>query len=407
VIATAQYRATTLSLLPPFLVLYEHMFRRTFKYRLYPTSSQDEVLHAQVNEACRLYNGALQERRDAWKQARRSVSYYEQANQLKAIRADGNLAVSNFSACQDVLRRVDKAFRAFFRRITAGEKAGYPRFRSHRRYDSLTYPSYGDGCRLRVNGRLYLQGAGDLKIKLHRPVDGTIRTVSVKREAGRWYVLFSCEVKRSPLPASAEAVGVDVGLTAFATLSDGTEVDNPRHLRAAQRRLRIAQRRVARRRKGSGGRRAAVGLLQRAHAHVRSQRADFHHKTARALIDRYGLIAVEDLNVRGLAHSMLARSIHDAGWALFLARLDDKAASAGRRVVRVNPDGTTQRCSRCGEHVPKTLTQRWHDCPVCGLSLSRDQNAAREILRLGLGLSLGAPTWPVAASVAPEAVCFG
>jgi putative transposase len=380
--------------------------RRTFKFRAYPNRAQSEAFDAQLGEACRLYNGALDERRSAWKMQHTSISYYDQANQLKAIRADGSLDLANFSACQDVLRRVDKTFRAFFGRVKAGRKAGFPRFRSRRRYDSLTFPSYGDGCRLHTNGRLYLQGIGDVKVKLHREILGKIKTVSVKREAGNWYVLFSCEVEPSPLPTSDEAVGIDVGLTTFAVLSDGSEIANPRYARKAAAAVRRAQRKVARRKKRGNGRRKAVVLLQQAHAHVAAQRNDFHHKAARALVDRFGLIAVEDLNVKGLAGSMLARSVHDAGWGMFLARLDDKAESAGRQIVRVNPNGTTQRCSGCQTTVPKTLSQRWHDCPACGLSLGRDENAAREILRMGLGLSLGAQTWPVAACVAPEAVCF-
>jgi putative transposase len=335
-----------------------------------------------------------------------SINYYDQARQLKAIRADGSLDLANFSAAQDVLRRVDKTFTAFFGRVKAGRKAGFPRFRSRRRYDSLTFPSYGDGCRLRTNSRLYLQGIGDVQVELHREILGTIKTVSVRREAGHWYVAFSCEVEPSPLPASDEAVGIDVGLTTFAVLSDGSEIANPRYARKAAAAVRRAQRKVARRKRRSNGRRKAVVLLQKAHAHVAAQRNDFHHKAARAIVDRFGLIAVEDLNVKGLAGSMLARSVNDAGWGIFIARLDDKAESAGRRIVRVNPTGTTQRCSGCQTTVPKTLRQRWHACPACGLNLGRDENAAREILRLGLGLSLGAQTWPVAASVAPEAVCF-
>jgi putative transposase len=380
------------------------MFRRTFKYRAYPNQAQAEALDAQLGEACRLYNSALDERRSAWKMQRTSISYYDQANQLKAIRSDGSLNLANFSACQDVLRRVEKTFRAFFARVKAGRKAGFPRFRSRRRYDSLTFPSYGDGCRLRENGRLYLQGVGNLKVKLHRPVEGKIKTVSVKREAGNWYALFSCEVEPSPLPPSAEAVGIDVGLATFAVLSDGSEIANPRYSRKAQAAVRRAQRKVARRKRRSNGRRKAVVLLQKAHAHVANQRNDFTHKAARTLVDRFGLIAVEDLNIKGLAGSMLARSIHDAGWGMLLARLDDKAESAGRQIVRVNPNGTTQRCSGCQTVVLKTLSQRWHDCPACGLSLSRDENAAREILRLGL--SLDARTWPGTASVASEAVCL-
>src|SRR4029079_2405135 len=159
-----------------------------------------EALDAQLGEACRLYNGALQERRDAWKMQHASISYYDQASQLKAIRADGSLNLANFSACQDVLRRVDKTFKAFFGRVKRRERrGGFPRSRSRRRYNSLTFPSYGDGCRLRSNGRLYLQGIGEVKVKLHRPVGGTIKTVSVKREAGNWYALFSCKVEPSPL----------------------------------------------------------------------------------------------------------------------------------------------------------------------------------------------------------------
>src|SRR4051794_10656704 len=196
--------------------------RRTFKYKVYPNRVQSEALDAQLGEACRLYNGALDERRSAWKMTGTPIGYYDQANQLKAIRADGSLDLANFSACQDVLRRLDKTFKAFFARVKRGEaKVGFPRFRSRRRYDTLTLPSYGDGCRLRTNGRLYLQGAGEIKVKLHRRVEGTIKTVSIKRQAGDWYALFSCEVEPSPLPASDEAVGIDVGLTTFAVLSDG------------------------------------------------------------------------------------------------------------------------------------------------------------------------------------------
>lgn len=373
--------------------------RRTFKYRLYPTRSQAKALHAQIDEACRLYNAALDERRSAWRMHGVSIRYVDQANQLKAIRAAGDVGVTNFSACQDVLRRVDKSFAAFFHRRKAGEKAGYPRFRSRARYDSLTWPSWGDGCALRATGRLYLQGAGgDLKIKWHRPLpmDAAIKTLTAKREAGRWYVCFSVEMPETePLPLSDLAVGVDVGLTTFAVLSDGTEIANPRHFRAAERRLRIAQRKLARRKQRSRRRQKVRQELARLHIHVRNQRRDFHQQTARAIVERCGLIAVEDLNVKGLAGSMLAKSVHDAGWSQFISILSSKAACAGRTLVKVDPAGTTQRCSGCGVHVPKTLSQRIHICPSCGLVLGRDSNAALNILhraliqRPGWGLQVG------------------
>src|SRR6266567_577642 len=373
--------------------------RRTFKYRAYPTPTQSEALHEQVNEACRLYNAALDERRSAWRMNGISLGYSDQANQLKDIRAAGTVGIANFSACQDVLRRVNKTFNAFFGRVQAGEKQpGYPRFRSRFRYDSLTYPSWGDGCALRPSGRLYLQGVGDLKLKWHRPLpaDATIKTVTAKRQAGRWYVCFSIEMPEpEPLPASNLAVGIDVGLTTFAVCSDGSEIANPRYFRAAERRLRLAQRKLARRKKRSRRRLKARQGVARVHSHVANQRRDFHHKTAHALVQAHGLIAVEDLNVKGLAGSRLAKSVHDAGWGMFLQRLDDKAADAGRRFVKVNPTGTTQACSVCGEQVPKTVSERWHSC-ACGLSIGRDLNAALNILHRalaqGLGWSLQAPT---------------
>jgi len=363
--------------------------RRAFKFRAYPTRQQAAVLGAQVDEACRLYNAALDERRSAWRMNRISLSYYDQANQLKAIRTAGDLRVANFSACQDVLRRVDKTFTAFFRRLDAGEKAGYPRFRSRSRYNSLSWPSLGDGCALRPTGRVYLQGVGDLKIKWHRalPADAKIKAVTAKREAGRWFVCFSVELPEAePLPVSDQAVGIDVGLATFAVLSDGTEIGNPRHYRAAERRLRIAQRKLARRRQRSRRRLKARQEVARVHAHVANQRRDFHHKTAHTLVQKYGLIAVEDLNCKGLAGSMLAKSVHDAGWSQFISILSGKAECAGRTLVKVNPAGTTQECSQCGEYVPKMLKDRWHLCAACGLSISRDLNAALNIVKRALAL---------------------
>lgn len=375
--------------------------RKTFKFRLYPAKAQAVLLTEQLGEACRLYNGALQERRDAWRINRESINYFAQANQLKEIRAAGDLNLQNFSACQDVLRRVDKTFKAFFARCKRGEKAGFPRFKSHTRFGSITFPSYGDGCKL-VDSKLRLQGVGLVKVKLHRPVEGTIKTLTVKREAGRWHACLSVECEAELLPESTVSVGVDVGLSHFAILSDGTEIENPRYYREAQQRLRRAQRKMARRKKGSHRRRKAVQLLQKAHAHVKNQRGDFHHKVSRRLVNHYGHIAVEDLNVLGLAKGMLAKSVSDAGWGQFLNMIAYKAACAGRNFIRVNPRGTTQKCSGCGSHVPKTLSQRVHTC-VCGLELSRDLNAARNILKLRLGLSLQSVTCADGQSVLWEA----
>jgi putative transposase len=370
---------------------------KAFRYRLYPTRKQAEALHAQLGEAARLYNAALQERRDAYRQVHTSLNYYDQANQLKAIRADGHLGLANFSACQDVLRRVQKTFEAFFRLVKAGETPGYPRFKSRCRFDSYTFPSYGDGCKVRDNGKLYCQGVGELKVKWHRPLTGTIKTVTIKREAGRWYVCFSVACDSAPLPESTETVGIDVGLESFATLSTGETIANPRYFKTAQARLRRAQRRVARRRKGSHRRRKAVQVLQRVHAHIRNQRRDFHHQVSRQLVNRYGLIAVEDLNIKGLAGGMLAKAVHDVGWGIFLMILLGKAVEAGRIGVKVYAPGTSQECP-CGAPVPKRLGDRWHLCLTCGLSVPRDHASALCIQARGHRVQ--AVTWPSGASVA-------
>ena len=373
------------------------MLRKTYKYRLYPTRAQVALLEGQLSETCRLYNAALQERREAWRLEQKFIGFFSQKSQLKEIRASGDLEIENYSCAAAVLKRVDNAFKAFFARVKRGERAGYPRFKSLSRYDSFSFPDYGHGCRLQDSGKLYLQGIGQIRIKLHRAIDGKIKNLSIYREAGRWYVCFGVDCAAQPLSLCSKVVGIDVGLSAFATLSDRTEIENPRYFKEAQARLRRAQRRVSRRKKGGKRRRNAARIVARIHAHIRNQRADFHHKVSRLFVNQYGFIAIEDLNIKGLAQGRLAKSLNDAGWYAFINKLLYKAEDAGRVVVKVNPNGTSQRCV-CGADTPKTLAQRWHSCHVCGLSVSRDHASALEILRLGL--SFQAQTSPVAECVA-------
>ena len=358
--------------------------RKTFKYRLYPTKKQAALLDAQLAEACRLYNAALQERRDAWKMRKTSILYSQQSKQLKDIRAAGDLRLVNYKTCQHVLRRVDQTFQAFFRRVKQGKKAGYPRFKSLTRFHSYTFPVHGNGCKLRENNRLYIMGVGELKLKLHRPLAGQIKTVTLKKSCGKWDVCFSV-ILPSPalLPATGNATGIDVGVSSFAVLSDGTAIKNPRYYQTAQAKLRRVQRKVCRRKKTSNRRRKAVQHLARVHQHIKNQRNDFHHQVARKLINQYDLIACEKLNIKGLVRSKFAKVLNDVGWGSFLTKLSYKAAEAGREIVRVNPRGTSQRCI-CGQLVPKTLANKWHSCPNCELSVPRDHAAALEILRLGL-----------------------
>jgi putative transposase len=377
----------------------DNRLRRTYRYRIYPTVRLRLALEAQLGFACQLYNAALEQRRYAWRGRHRSVSLYEQFRDLTEVRAARmGPAQMNCSAMRDPLRRLDRAFVAFFRRVKAGAKPGYPRFRSVRRYDSLTW-DLGWGIR---DGRLALQGIGQVKVKWHRPLPASavVRTVTVRRVAERWYACFSLRVCGSPRLAAAgrPAIGLDLGIHYFVTLSTGEQMRGPRAYRAARRQLRVAQRRVCRRQKSSHRRHKAGLLLARRHERVRNLRHDHAHKLTRRLVADFGLIAVEDLNVGGLARGPLAKDVTDQGWAAFLTMLEYKAAEAGARLTRVPPRGTTQTCSGCGVVVPKLLSERTHRCPACGLVIDRDTNAARNILRLGL--SRQASTWPTGACVA-------
>lgn len=376
--------------------------RRSFVFRLYPSRQQSIDLTRQLGAACDLYNACLQERRDAYKKAGISLNYYDQAAHLKEMRAEGLIDLANFSSCQAVLQKLQRSMQAFFRRVKAGATPGFPRFKAKARYSSFLFPSYKDGVSLCEGKRLRVQGVGKIKIKQHREITGDIKTVAIKRQAGKWYAVLSCVLPEpKPLRKNRREVGIDVGIIDFATLSDGSPaLANGRFLKRGQPALRIAQRSVARKKKGGHSRRKAVRILQAAHARIANQRADMHHKAANALVKKYGAIYVEDLNIKGLAGGMLAKHVLDCGWGSFLDKIAYKAESAGRKFVKVNPRGTSQKCSQCGVAVKKDLSERWHACP-CGLSVGRDVNAARNVL--GLGRSLAALTWGTSPSVAAEA----
>ena len=291
---------------------------------------------------------------------------------------------------QDVVQRVDRAFQAFFRRVKNGETPGYPRFHGRNRYNSVTYPQFGNGAAL-DNGFLVLSKIGRIGVRWSRPLEGTPKTVTISREADGWYVCFSCaEVATRPLAPTGQETGIDLGLESFATLADGTRIFNPGWYRKAERALKTAQRRVSRRKKGGNRRRKAVKLLAKAHLRVKRQRQDFHHKTALTLVRENDAIYHEDLPTANMVKNHhLAKSISDAGWSQFLRILAAKAAYAGRRVVAVPPAYTSQTCSGCGVVVSKGLSVRWHSCPDCGASLHRDHNAAKNIERLGQSLRGG------------------
>jgi putative transposase len=362
---------------------------RVYRYRLYPTRAQDAALRETLERLRELYNAALQHRRDAYSKQCVSISAYSQMRELAGVReARPEYASVHTHLLQDAITRLDRAYRAFFHRVKAGETPGFPRFKGKGRYRTLTFKDAvnRNGVRLFVGGkRVKLAGIGNVKIRMHREIQGRIKQASVSLDGdGHWYVAFACDdVPTRSLPATGRSVGIDVGITTFAALSDGTTVDNPRLYESAQRALATAQRRVARRKRGSHRRRKAVSLLARKHARVQRVRLDFHHKTARTIVEHFDSIAVEDLNVKGLARMRLAKQVHDAGWAQFTTILASKAESAGREFYRVDPRGTSQECSGCHERVPKGLHVRVHSCPHCGLIEDRDVNAAVNVQTRG------------------------
>jgi len=292
---------------------------------------------------------------------------------------------------QNVADRIDKAFQNFFRRVKNGDKkVGYPRFKGFDRYDSLTYKQIDFGWEIK-DSNLKLSKIGPIKIKLHRSIVGALRTCIIRRQASKWYACFSCEVELKPLPKNDKAVGIDVGLENFATLSTKEKIANPRFFKTDQEALAKAQRKLSKQEKGSPERKKAKKVVGRIHERISNRRNNFCHQQARKIVNRFGIICIEKLNTRNMMSNQikvfghkLNRSIADVAWGKFDIVLSHKAEEAGRQLVAINPKGTSQRCSQCGTIVKKELSNRWHDCPVCNCHLHRDYNASLNILRLGL-----------------------
>jgi putative transposase len=331
----------------------------------------------------------MEQRILAYKSSKVSLSYIDQANELPLCIEEIPELDDVFSQTrQDVLKRLDKAFKAFFSRLkTKGVKAGFPRFRSGHRYDSFTYPQSG----FKLDGnRVYLSRIGSVKVKLHRPIVGAIKTCTIKREVDQWYVVFSCDIPNSQelfeLDYSSD-IGIDVGLTTYAVTSDKEYIANPKCLKHSKKKLGKAQQILSGRKKGSNRRKKQRILVAKIHHKVKRQRDDFQHKVSRRLVDKYDFIYLEDLKINNMVKDKIySFAINDASWGRFANMLFYKAEEAGKQVLFVNPKGTTQRCSQCQEIVPKAIQDRWHCCPHCGFEADRDYNASLEIKRLGRSL---------------------
>ena len=356
-----------------------------FKYRIYPTKEQAQAIDRTIALCQQLYNAALEHRRYLYKHGRISINYYDQANELNGIKnALPEYKTVHSQVAQDVLKRLDKAYKSFFRRLKLGETPGFPRFQSFKRYSSFTYPQSGFSL---SGSHLQLSKIGSVKVKLHRAIAGKIKTCTIVRKNGRYYVCFAVEVEVMAIPLTYQDVGIDMGIKEFCITSDGELMPNPKYYRLTEAKLKKQQRSVSRKRKGSQRRKKAVRVLARTHEHVLNQRKDNACKVAKNILDRYDTICREDLQITNMVKNhKLAKSISDAGWGLFFNILDAKAKQVpGKRVIAVDPKFTSQMCSRCGAIAKKTLAVRVHQCE-CGLTLDRDVNAAINILNRGLAL---------------------
>jgi len=413
---------------------------KAYKYRIYGNKATTDKLYRVLTLCRELYNAGLQERRDAYEICvKRHPNYYDEASRKQLTKEHGISVYAQkrdlveikevirpeyqdiaSHVLQDVLFRLDKAFKRFFQRVAEGKPPGYPRFQGRNRYTSFTYPD-GAGWKLdertrppekkrmvRVN--LKLSKIGTVKLHLHRDLVGTIKTLTIKREGEHFYAVFTCEIgKPEALEVASEDVGIDLGVTHFAALSTGEFIEHPRHYRRAEKRLKKLQTALSRKKRGSHRRARAVSRVACAHRKIRNQRRDFAHKASRQIVNRFQIIAMEDLKTANLvkrpkpkqdeetgqywpngaaAKAGLNKSIQDAGWGLVTELLSAKAAWAGRTVVFVNPKYTSQICSGCGAIVTKTLEERWHSC-ACGTELDRDTNSGKVILDLGHQQLLG------------------
>ena len=368
---------------------------RSFRYQLKPTKAQERTLLAWLDLTRELYNAALEERKSAWSRQRKSTHIYDQIRQLPQIRKDRpEFAAVPTTALRGALNLIDNAFLDFFGRCKRGDKPGYPRFRSAKRWRTLSLSIALPDARHKKPAQLFVAGGsriaipvlGKVKLRMHRPIEGTPKAMQITYDCGRWSIRIGCvDIEPKILPKTGRDIGIDLGINTFVATSDGEMFANPRPFRAAELGLARAARKMHRRKRGSSRRRQAIVLLAKRHAHIANIRRENHITVANSLIARNDTIFVEALTINGLSGGKLAKSVRDVAWGNFLAWLREKAENAGRAVVEVDPGYTSQTCPQCDAIAKKSLKQRVHDCP-CGLVGDRDVVAAQVILKLGRSL---------------------
>lgn len=381
---------------------------RAYRFRLFPNQAQGTALENTLTTCRHLYNSALNDRITTFKETGKGLSYVEQANALAANKNDWQLKVHS-QVLQDTLKRLDKSFRRFFDARKQGKRCGFPRFKPVQRYQSFCYPQ--SGFKVSDDGKhITLSKIGTLRIKCHRAIEGKVKTCTLVKDIDQWFAVLTVEENPSvePVLQPESIIGVDVGISKFAVLSNGEVFENPRHLKRSEKRLATLQRRLSRKKKGSRNRHKQWLQVARCHRAIKRQRNDFLHKVSHQLASTHGTIVFEKLNIKGMMRNRkLAKHIADASWNRLIELTTYKAASAGGVVQTVNPRGTSQACSKCGCVVKKDLSVRVHDCPHCGIVLDRDLNAALNIVTAGIagsacGRLVRLPSTSVVEAVAVE-----
>jgi putative transposase len=382
------------------------VIKRSYKYRLYPTRNQSHKLENTLNLCRNLYNSALQERIEAYKKSRISLSCFDQLNELPVLKKELPEYNQIYSqVLQNTLKRLDTNFKSFFRRLRNHEKPGFPRYKSYDRYDSFVYPQNISNAFSIKNNKLHLAKIGDIKLKLSRPVPGKLKTCTVKREIDRWYTILTTEIEKEVKPVTElKPVAIDLGVKRFAVLGTiepstqnieeilkdkdykQTMVDNPKYLKKSEKRLKKAHRKLSLAKKGSSERRKTKKILNKVYRKITNQRNDFLHKLSRKIVDNYNQIFLEDLSINSMLRKhWVSKEITDASWGRFVNYISYKAAEAGKGVYPLSPKDSSRTCYKCG-YVKEdlTLADRSWTCPVCGTQHDRDVNAAFELLNRGL-----------------------
>ena len=362
---------------------------KSFEYRIYPTKAQQKLLDKQLSICAELFNTLLHQRKIEYEINNKSISLFNQhkfITQLKEV--DTKYKEVHSQVLQNVAVRLDLAFQAFFRRIKNGEKAGYPRFKSKSRYNSLTFPQVPSGCLIKGN-HLVVSKVGKIKIKQHRDLTGTPKTATLKKSAtGKWYVIFTSEVKNLNVKSpQTSPVGIDVGIESFAHFSNNEKIENPKFFKKEEKQLAKAQRKLSKQVKGTKERQKARKVIARIHERISFKRKNFAHQQSRRLVDLFNPIFIEDLSINNMqqnSHRCMNKAISDVAWNMFFNLLLYKAEDAGKVVNKVNPAYTSQNCSDCGHRNKLKLSDRVFSCECCNFETSRDHNAALNILALGL-----------------------